>query len=131
MTRPRPLLAAALAALLAGCATARFSSVGGRTIADVTNTGWFLFNLIPLASGDPERPNAVGCRLFSRTCTLENNLKLLDFAMRDYINDPAQLANARYGEVVSYTTDESVLLILFKRHTCHTSAELILSPEQK
>lgn len=120
-----------LAALLSGCATAKFSNVGGRTIADVTNTGWYLFNVIPIASGDPQHPNAVGCRFFSRTVTLENNLRMLDYAMRDYLSDPKELASARYGEVVSYTTDESVLFFLFKRHACHTSAELILNTETK
>lgn len=129
MKRLLPLLIPALA--LAGCATAKFSDVGGRTIADVTNTGWYLFNLIPLASGNPEHPNAVGCKLFSRTVTLENNLRLLDYAMRDYINNPAELANARYGEVISYTTDESVLFFLFKRHACHTSAEIICNGKSK
>lgn len=116
---------------LTGCATAKFSDVGGRTIADVTNTGWYLFNIIPLASGDPEHPNAVSCKLFSRTVTLENNLRLLDYAMRDYISDPAELARARYGEVISYTTDESVLFFLFKRHACHTSAEIICNDTTK
>ena len=108
MKRLLPLGLLALA--LSGCATAKFSNVGGRTIADVTNTGWYLLNLIPLASGNPEHPNAFGCKLFSRTVTLENNIRMLDYG---------------YGEVVSYTTDESVLFFLFKRHACHTSAELI------
>ena len=127
MKRLLPLLFLALA----GCATARFSNVGGRTIADVTNTGWYLFNVIPLASGNPAEPNAVGCRLFSNTVTLENNLRMLDFAMRDYLSDPAELAHTRFGEVISYTTDESVLFFLFKRHACHTSAELIRNTESK
>lgn len=129
MKRLLPLGLLALA--LSGCATAKFSNVGGRTIADVTNTGWYLLNLIPLASGDPEHPNAFGCKLFSRTVTLENNIRMLDYAMRDYISDPAELADTRYGEVVSYTTDESVLFFLFKRHACHTSAELIRKTETK
>ena len=127
MKRLSPLLFLALT----GCATAKFSDVGGRTIADVTNTGWYLFNIIPLASGDPEHPNAVSCKLFSRTVTLANNLRLLDYAMRDYISDPAELARARYGEVISYTTDESVLFFLFQRHACHTSAEIICNDTTK
>lgn len=127
----RFLAVLALTTVLSGCATAKFSHVGGRTIADINNTGWYLFNVIPLAAGNPTRPNAASCRLFTATCTLENNLKMLDFAMRDYISDPAELVSARYGEVVSYTSDESVLFFLFKRHRCHTSAELILKSEQK
>lgn len=130
MKRVLFLALATLGLMTTGCATAKFSQVGGHTIADVRNTGWYLFNLIPVASGNPKRPNGMGCKIFSRTVTLENNLRMLDYAMREYIDDPAQLANARYGEVVSYTTDESVLFFLLKRHTCHTSAELILNPPE-
>ncbi|MGN0855151.1 MAG: hypothetical protein ACI4R9_06495 [Kiritimatiellia bacterium] len=129
MKRIRHAAHACLLFALTGCATAKISDVGGHTIADVANTGWYLFNLIPIASGNPERPNAADCRIFSRTVTIENNLRMLDYAMRTYLDDPALLARVRYGEVVSYTTDESVLFFLLKRHTCHTSAELVLTPE--
>ena len=127
----RLLLLSLLGALLTGCSSVEICREGDHTLVDIENTGWYLFNVIPLAAGNPTRPNAASCRLFTATCTLENNLKMLDFAMRDYISDPAELVSARYGEVVSYTSDESVLFFLFKRHRCHTSAELILKSEQK
>lgn len=111
-------------ALLAGCASVRVSSVSGRTMADITNTGWYLFNVIPLASGNPAKPNGHSCRLFSRTVTLENNMKLLDYAVRKYGAED-------FGNIVSYTTDESILFILFKRHACHTTAELILPTKKE
>lgn len=113
------VIAALAALLLAGCASVRISSKGDRTMVDINNTGWYLLNLIPLASGDPHDPNGCSCMLFRRTVTLENNMKLLDYAVRKTGADS-------FGSVVSYTTDESVLFILLKRHVCHTSAELIL-----
>lgn len=113
------VIAALAALLLAGCASVRISSKGDRTMVDINNTGWYLLNLIPLASGDPHDPNGCSCMLFRRTVTLENNMKLLDYAVR-------KTGAESFGSVVSYTTDESVLFILLKRHVCHTSAELIL-----
>ena len=87
------------------------------------------YNWEPTFSATDDEP--FGCKLFSRTVTLENNIRMLDYAMRDYISDPAELADTRYGEVVSYTTDESVLFFLFKRHACHTSAEIICNDTTK
>lgn len=116
MKRLVPLLALLLA--FGGCASVNLCSVGGRTMADIENTGWYLFNFIPLASGNPERPNANSCKLFQETTTLESNMRLLDYAMR---KDGGYTG---YRNLVSYTTDENILLILFKRRACHTSAEL-------
>lgn len=117
MKRLLPLLAAL--ALASGCASVRVSSEGGHTMVDITNTGWYFLNVIPIASGDPNNPNGHSCQFFQPTVTIENNMKLLDYAMRKH--------DARdFSELVSYTTDESVLFFLFKRHACHTSAELIL-----
>jgi len=112
-------IAAIAAALLSGCASVRICEQGDRTMVDITNTGWYLLNLIPLASGDPHDPNGCSCMMFRRTVTLENNVKLLDYAVR-------KTGAESFGSVVSYTTDESVLFFLLKRHVCHTSAELIL-----
>lgn len=118
MRRAAVMLAIAAAALASGCASVRISHEGGRTVADIVNTGWYLFNVIPIASGNPNDPNGCSCRLFRRTVTLENNMKLLDYAMRK------EGANG-FGDLVSYTTDESVLFFFFKRHACHSSAELL------
>ena len=67
-----------LAIILTGCATVETSDVGGRHMVVVSNSGWYLFNLIPIASGNPEKVNKVSCSLFSETATLENNYKMLD-----------------------------------------------------
>ena len=91
-------------------------------MVDIENTGWYLFNFIPLASGNPSNPNSVSCRLFSRTVTLESNVKMLEDIMRREGATGVRNLN-------SYTTDEHVLVILFKRHAYHTSAQLILPGE--
>ena len=112
-------LSAALAALLvSGCSTYTVCSEGGRTTVDIQNTGWFLFNCLPIASGEPESPNQDGCRFFEDTVTLENNMRLLRHAM---IREGAYKAE----NVVSHTTDEKIFAILLKRAACHTSAELV------
>ena len=113
------VFALAAALLSAGCASVRISEKGDRTMVNITNTGWYLLNLIPIASGDPHEPNECSCMMFRRTVTLENNVRLLDYAVR-------KTGAESFGSVVSYTTDESVLFFLLKRHVCHTSAELIV-----
>ena len=115
------LLLPALAFLLAGCATVDICREGGKTMVDITNTGWFVFNIIPVACGNPNAPNEVSCRLFSNTTTLKNNMALLDYAATSE-------GACAMDNIVSYTTDESIFMILLKRHACHTSAELITDP---
>lgn len=113
--------------LVSGCASVITCNERGHTVVDVTNTGWYLLNFIPIASGNPSHPNANGCKLFSQTVTLENNMKMLDYALR-------KNGAKSYKNVISHTTDENVLIILLKRHACHTSAELVFEeplPEPK
>ena len=110
-----------LVTFLSGCATVRFCDEG-MSMVDIENTGWYLFNFIPLASGNPNSPNDVSCHIFSDTVTLENNLKLLDYAVR-------KKHALGYRDATSYTTDENALIILIKRRSYHTSAELI--PDSK
>lgn len=114
----RILFGALFAVLLSGCATYTTTSAGGRTTVDVQNTGWYLFNFIPLGSGDHDAPNGFGCNIFQNSVSLENNMKILKKAM---IAENAYKAE----NVVSRWTDEKVLFILLKRYACHTSAELI------
>ena len=115
-------LGAALLAGAAGCVSINSSSQGGRTLVDISNSSWLLLNVIPLASGCPEHPDAYHFRLFQNTARLENNMKLLDYAVR-------RAGAVDFGEIVSYTNDESVFVILFKHHVCHTSAELLFEQE--
>lgn len=111
------LFAAFLA--ISGCATVNYSDAGARTMVDITNSGWYLFNFIPIASGNPDRPNESDCRFFKETATVENNIKMLDFAA-------TERKAKTIKSIKSSWTDESVLIILLKRHAVHTSAELIL-----
>ncbi len=107
-----------LGAFLSGCASVYVCDKGDHCIASVNNTCWYLFNWIPVASGNPDRPNANSTRLFRETVTLENNMKILETVMRE-----------RHAPVVrnmnSSTTDESLFFFLLTRHACHTSAELL------
>ena len=75
-------LGAALASGTTGCTSVNVSHEGGRTLVDISNSGWLLLNFIPLASGCPEHPLAHHCKLFQNSVTLENNMKLLDYAVR-------------------------------------------------
>ena len=111
------LFAAFLA--LSGCASVDYSDAGGRTMVDITNSGWYLFNFIPIASGNPDRPNESDCRFFKETATVENNAKMLDFAA-------TERKAKSIKSIKSSWTDESVFIILLKRHVIHTSAELVL-----
>ena len=117
-------LAAILAvALLGGCATVTVSR-DGATMVNIENSGWYLLNFIPIASGNPARPNSCTTRLFSKTVTLENNVKMLDKVIRDE-------GAVAVRDINSFTIDEHVLLILLKRHAYHTSAQLLMKEDME
>ena len=110
-------LAMISAVLLTGCATYSTTSAGGRTTVAIENTGWFLFDFIPLGSGDHESPNRCTCNIFQNSVSVGSNMTILKKAM---------LAEKAYKaeNVVTYWSDERVLFFLLKRYACHTSAEL-------
>ena len=110
-------------ALLSGCATVTVSR-DGATMVNIENSGWYLLNFIPLASGNPTRPNSCTTRLFSKTVTLENNVKMLDKVIRDE-------GAVAVRDINSFTIDEHVLLILLKRHSYHTSAQLLMKEDME
>ena len=110
-------------ALLGGCATITVSR-DGATMVNIENSGWYLLNFIPIASGNPARPNSCTTRLFSKTVTLENNVKMLDKAIRDE-------GAVAVRDINSFTVDEHVLLILLKRHAYHTSAQLLMKEDME
>ena len=110
-------------ALLSGCATVTVSR-DGATMVNIENSGWYLLNFIPLASGNPTRPNSCTTRLFSKTVTLENNVKMLDKVIRDE-------GAVAVRDINSFTIDEHVLLILLKRHAYHTSAQLLMKEDME
>ena len=110
-------------ALLGGCATVTVSREGA-TMVNIENSGWYLLNFIPIASGNPARPNSCTTRLFSKTVTLENNVKMLDKVIREE-------GAAAVRDINSFTIDEHVLLILLKRHAYHTSAQLLMKEDME
>ena len=110
-------------ALLGGCATVTVSR-NGATMVNLENSGWYLLNFIPIASGNPARPNSCTTRLFSKTVTLENNVKMLDKVIREE-------GAAAVRDINSFTIDEHVLLILLKRHAYHTSAQLLMKEDME
>ena len=110
-------------ALLGGCATVTVSR-DGATMVNIENSGWYLLNFIPIASGNPARPNSCTTRLFSKTVTLENNVKMLDKVIRDE-------GAVAVRDINSFTVDEHVLLILLKRHAYHTSAQLLMKEDME
>ena len=117
--------------LSAGCTTvqcaANYNGVkvdnGREPIAtlEIENSGWFLLSVIPLASGNPEKPDSFGCKMFRNTVTLENNFRVLEKKAKELGAD--SVAN-----LTSHWTDESAFVILLKRRACHTSA-VLLKPE--
>jgi len=123
------LFQATLAALtLTGCATVvRLPPTGeqktraGETVVEtihVENTSWNLLCLLPIASGDPERPNVRTCRWCRNTVTLENQMRMIEAEAK-------RVGATRATEVVTYENDEDVYLILFLRNKIHTSAVLV------
>ena len=117
-----------LLALAAGCATVKtpreFNNVkvdGGYTplaTASIENTGWFLFNVIPIGSGNPELPNKDDVCFFRNTVTLDNNMKMLDATMK-------RLGATRFAHLTSRTKDDFYYFFILYRRTCLTSAVLL------
>ncbi|MDY6069651.1 MAG: hypothetical protein SPI34_08025 [Opitutales bacterium] len=76
------------AALLAGCATTESTnalsgtvSVNGCETAGTIcaeNYGYYLFSVVPLFAGNPEKPNQTSMCFFKDTVNLENNKKMID-----------------------------------------------------
>lgn len=120
----RQLAIAALAALMAaGCATVTITEEKEVHGVAVKNTGWYLFSLIPLGSGNPDKPNQVSFKCFRDTATIENNMKLLEYAIKE--SGASGVKN-----LTSFVSDEKILIILLKRFTIHTSAELVHDGQQ-
>ena len=121
-------LLAAVLVLCAGCATINtaddYHGMGienGETpleTVEIENTGWLLFQCIPIGSGDPRYPNKKTCRPFRNTVTLQNNLNILEGEME-------RVGAKRVANLSSRKTNESILFILFTRRAYHTSAVLL------
>lgn len=125
----RTVLSGLTAALLAaGCTTYRtidaFNGInvdGGRRpveTIEISNTAWLLFTFLPIASGNPAKPNRCSSCWFRDTATLENNISVLRARMRE--RGVHEVAN-----VTSHCEDEKYLAFLLARRAYHTSAVLL------
>ena len=113
----------ALSVIFGGCASTTFSNQGGHNMLVVENSGWYLLNFIPIASGDVDRPNeSFAFKFFEQTTTLDNNMNMMarEMKLREFDS---------YKDLTTYTTDENVLIILFKRRAIHSSVELLRSED--
>lgn len=122
-----------------GCASVKMTSAfngvkvddGYTPLATVSieNTGWFLFNCIPLASGNPQHPNETGCLFFQNTVTLDNNMKMLDTTM-------TREGATCFEHLTSHQKDDFYYFFILYRRTCQSSAVILRAednplPEKK
>ena len=129
MKRLIPLVVAA-ALLASGCTTVLKSKEFEKVKVDgcstpvaaveIENSVWLLFNLIPVASGNPDHPNSYKCKLFRNTVNIANNMKVL---REEMTNEGV----TKVTNLTSHYADEKYLFFLLARRACHTSAVLIES----
>ena len=130
--KPVAIIALFAALLSSGCMSVLKSSEfegvkvdGGYTpaaVVEIENSVWLFLNFIPIASGNPERPNGNSCRFFRNTVNLENNMKVLNREME--LEGVSSVAN-----LTSRYADEKYLFFILARRACHTSAVLIKTEE--
>lgn len=123
----RPAIAALMTVLFCGCATVEYVPAADPPVsADgmletgtvvIDNTTWRLF-MLPIASGNPEKPNCCSCRWFRNTGTLENQMKMLEGEAKKH-------GAGRVVNVSTLTTDEDFMLLILLREKIHTSATLV------
>lgn len=106
-----------------GCATVESSRVGGHHMVSIKNTGWKFLNVIPIASGNTDHPNACATVPFGDSITLANNIKMLDDVVR-------QTGARGFRHLSSSITEESIFFVVFDRRIYHTSAELVFDSSQ-
>ena len=102
---------------LCGCCSAKICTEGGKDMVKVENESFRFLGCFSIWSGDPEYPNRQVTLWFCDSLLLDVNMMLLDDAMR-------QNGYSSFQNISTYKTTESMLL-LFSRHTLHTSAELV------
>jgi len=91
-------------------------------VVEIENSVWLFLNFIPLASGNPDRPNENSCKILKNTVNLENNMKVLNREME--IEGVTSVAN-----LTSRYADEKYLFFILARRACHTSAVLVKTDE--
>ena len=87
-------------------------------VVDIYNTNWLLLSLLPIASGDPDNPDGWTTCFFRDKATVENQVRMLE-------NEASRVGARRAINVMTTSTDEQALLLLFLREKLHTSAVLV------
>lgn len=118
------VLSAAMACACSGCVfvheTRALNAIPGESGMEIVDTveietnGWFLFDVIPIASGDP----AGGCRWFRDTLHPQTNLDVIDGIIR-------REGATHIGSMTSHETTEGVIPLVLNRHTFRTSVTLL------
>ena len=118
------VLSAAMACVCSGCVfvheTRALNAIPGESGMEIVDTveietnGWFLFDVIPIASGDP----AGGCRWFRDTLHPQTNLDVIDGIIR-------REGATHIGSMTSHETTEGVIPLVLNRHTFRTSVTLL------
>ena len=85
---------------------------------EISNANLLLLSLLPLASGDPDAPNAGAFRWFTDTLTVANQVQMLEA-------EAARVGATRAVEVATLKTDEALFFFLLQRTKMHTSAILV------
>jgi hypothetical protein len=119
-----PLLALAFAGCMTSETSRTPSGVPGDgeyshlLTVDIENTGWYLFDMIPLLCGNPHGVNRCSTVFFHDTLNLQNNL--------DELTRIVQREGAyTIGSLMSHEVSESVWIFFVSRHAYHTSATLM------
>ena len=114
----RVCIGAALFALFAGCINVKIIHGDDADVVAVENEGYFLFQCVPLVAGNPDNPNKNSFRLFSNTLSVNTNISLL-------MGEISRKGAKDVSDIATFTTDESVIPVLFSRRTIQTSARLV------
>lgn len=124
----RPAAALAAALLASGCLTSEVSHApdgvpgdGGEEhmmTVEIENTGWFLFDCIPIACGNPGGLDKCSTSVFSDTLSLQTNIDALGRILE-------REGAYSIGTLASHEESEYVLIFLLSRRAVHTSATLM------
>lgn len=104
MNRLNLILSLLASGLLGGCATSQIHTEfapdlkvdGKETVAVVVaeNYGYYLFGIIPLITGNPDKANTVSLTVFDDTVTMENNHRMILSAVNE-LNTPYTITDMR------------------------------------
>ena len=91
----------------------------GSRVVEINTTGWYLFELIPIVTGDPSVEGG-GTTWFEDTCDADSNMVELSRILK---REQAKLKpdeKLMIGPIVSHEVDEGVLVFLINRHEFRT-----------